>query len=75
MRLIHTKTLWLEEHNDFQLPPYAILSHRWDDTQHEVTFQDLVHRRDVRHKRGFAKLESFCRIALSLNHRYAWADT
>lgn len=75
MRLINTKTLRLEEHNDFQLPPYAILTHRWDAPQHEVTFQDLTLGREVRHKRGFVKLKNFCCVSLSLRYAYAWLDT
>ncbi|KAF5363040.1 hypothetical protein D9758_012636 [Tetrapyrgos nigripes] len=38
MRLLNTKTLRLEEFFD-EIPPYAILSHTWEDE--EVTFQDI----------------------------------
>ncbi len=39
MRLINTSTYKLYEFFGFGIPPYAILSHRWQDE--EVTFQGL----------------------------------
>jgi hypothetical protein len=39
MRLLKTDTIELHEYFDAQIPPYAILSHRWEDG--EVTLQKL----------------------------------
>lgn len=74
MRLINTQNLRLEEHNDQDLPAYAILSHRWYDDDQEVSFRDLQDGRNVAHKRGFRKLERFCQLAKSLHYKYAWSD-
>ena len=40
MRLLHTTELRFEEFFDEQIPPYAILSHRWEG--HEVSYQELL---------------------------------
>jgi hypothetical protein len=39
MRLINTSTLRLHEFFGTQIPPYAIISHHWENA--EVAFQDL----------------------------------
>jgi hypothetical protein len=43
MRLVNTTTIQLHEFFDDEIPPYAILSHRWETD--EVTFQDLMEGR------------------------------
>lgn len=75
MRLINTSTLTLTEHPDSKLPKYAILSHRWLDSNDEVTFEDLKQGRDVTHKAGYAKLKNFCAVANSKGYEFAWCDT
>ena len=58
------------------LPPYAILSHRWGKPSDEVTFQDL--RGDAaapRQKKGYRKVEACCAEALNNGLFYAWIDT
>ncbi|PIA91997.1 Vegetative incompatibility protein HET-E-1 [Cercospora beticola] len=55
---------------------YAILSHVWDDTDEEVTFQDIEQDAPgYKQKRGYAKIESGCRQALSEKLDYFWIDT
>jgi hypothetical protein len=39
MRLLNSTTIKLHEFIGSQIPPYAILSHTWDEE--EVSFQDL----------------------------------
>jgi len=39
MRLLNTTSIRLEEFNEGNVPPYAMLSHTWGDE--EVTFQDI----------------------------------
>ena len=57
-------------------PPYAILSHRWGAAQDEITFQDLQGSgMSARRKKGYAKLESFCLVAIEYGLSYAWSDT
>jgi hypothetical protein len=64
----------LVEFDDDQIPPYAILSHRWGADQDEVTFQDMSEGR-YRNRPGYTKLV-FCGSQASrdgLSH--FWIDT
>ncbi|KAK5692441.1 hypothetical protein LTR97_010750 [Elasticomyces elasticus] len=80
MRLINLSTYELEEHDDYALPKYAILSHRWE--KQEVLYADwkgVNHWRqadpDSRPK-GWQKLLSFCDVARDQHEsHYGWADT
>ncbi|RKK38501.1 hypothetical protein BFJ66_g12442 [Fusarium oxysporum f. sp. cepae] len=60
MRLVNTQTIQLEFLNDDDVPDYAILSHTWE--QEEVLFHDMG-RDTAKSKKGYAKLESCCRVA------------
>ena len=72
MRFINTTTLQFEEVVDSELHleknHYAILSHRWGRDEDEVTYQDILLSTDVSAKKGFAKIEGFCKIAISENY-------
>ncbi|TEA19715.1 Vegetative incompatibility protein HET-E-1 [Colletotrichum sidae] len=75
MRLINALTLDIEDFVDPKLiPPYAILSHTWGDS--EATFHDWI---DVfgkrRSKNGFSKIRETCRQAVRDGHTHAWIDT
>ncbi|KAH6682687.1 heterokaryon incompatibility protein-domain-containing protein, partial [Halenospora varia] len=72
MRLLHTLSLKLEEFFDNNIPPYAILSHRWE--KGEVSLQDLVSGRG-RWKQGYAKIQSCCDRASRDGLEYVWIDT
>jgi Heterokaryon incompatibility protein (HET) len=74
MRLINTTTMQLEEFMASP-PPYAILSHTWEDG--EVTFQDFTNpnRTVTSTKKGFAKIKHTCRLAKQTGIAYAWVDT
>ncbi len=61
----------MEEFTD-EIPPYAILSHRWGDQ--EVTLQDMQGGRAVS-KKGFSKIRDCCEMARQRGLRYAWVDT
>lgn len=41
MRLLHLKTLELEEFNDGSIPPYVILSHTWEAGE-EMTLVEML---------------------------------
>jgi len=74
MRLLDTKTLKIHEFQGSQIPPYAILSHRWEEE--EVTYQDLQNGLDVcQRKQGFAKIQKCCQQAVTDGLEYAWVDT
>lgn len=72
MRLVNTQTGALEEFQGVNVPPYAILSHTWEDE--EATFQDMC-RGTYHGKRGYAKVERTCRKAAQSGLGYAWIDT
>ncbi|KAK1707380.1 heterokaryon incompatibility protein-domain-containing protein, partial [Colletotrichum lupini] len=74
MHLINTATLELEEFFDrARTPPYAILSHTWEDG--EVSFQEWDHLETRKEKKGFLKIESFCQLASQDGYTHAWVDT
>ena len=56
-------------------PPYAILSHTWEDG--EVTYQDFTHpdRYIASTKKGFAKIQQTCQLAKQTDISYTWIDT
>ncbi|KAK1760291.1 ankyrin repeat-containing domain protein [Echria macrotheca] len=72
MHLLHTRTLELQYFGNRDVPPYAILSHRWE--AEEVTFQD-VQSGNALTKAGYSKLEGTCSLARSHGFEYAWIDT
>jgi hypothetical protein len=72
MRLINTGTLDLHDFYLSEIPPYAILSHTWGDS--EVTFQDMaLPNRSL--KKGYAKITQTCHLALEHGLGFAWVDT
>jgi hypothetical protein len=72
MRLLHSTTIKLHEFVGSQIPPYAILSHTWDDE--EVSFQELQSGNTLQ-KKGFEKIKRCCEIAAEDGFEYAWVDT
>jgi hypothetical protein len=72
MRLLNTATLQLEGFFDGNVPPYAILSHRWE--KEEVTFQDMCEGK-ASGMIGYSKIRGCCKQAASDGWRYAWVDS
>ncbi|KAN0089600.1 HET domain containing protein [Hyaloscypha variabilis] len=72
MHLLHSKTLELAEFTERGLPPYAILSHTWEDE--EVSFQEMQSRNSTG-KKGHAKIRKCCDIAAAAGFEYVWVDT
>ncbi|KAF7163378.1 hypothetical protein CNMCM6106_000328 [Aspergillus hiratsukae] len=54
------------------IPPYAILSHRWQDD--EVLFQDILSG-SAPAKKGYEKIAQCCAQALADGLGYIWVDT
>jgi ankyrin repeat protein len=54
------------------IPPYAILSHRWGEE--EVTLQD-VQEGHPETKKGYQKLQKCLELARKRGHKYVWMDT
>ena len=72
MRLINTSTLAIEVFFDGHAPPYAILSHRWQDG--EVSLQEMQNGTAAT-KPGYSKIVETCAQARRDNLAYAWVDT
>jgi hypothetical protein len=72
MRLINTSTLDIVEFAPGSVPPYAILSHRWDDT--ELSLQDVT-RNDRDLLPGFSKIQGCCSQARRDELEWAWIDS
>ena len=76
MRLLHTETLNLHEFIGDEVPPYAILSHRWGSVAEEPTLRDLCESRMDCDKSGFRKVRSACSVAKDkYGMSYIWIDT
>jgi len=72
MYLLNTSTLALECFADNQVPPYAILSHRWE--AEEVLYQDVQNGK-ASEKAGYKKVRGTCSLAKSHDFQYVWIDT
>ena len=83
MRLINVETLELQFFSDdFEAPPYVILSHCWGEE--EVTLQDVLTkpRHELAWKAGWGKIVSFCErirqdtvLTCGTQCSWAWVDT
>lgn len=72
MRLLNSTTLQLHEFFGATIPPYAILSHTWEDD--EVSFQDMHDEVGIQ-KAGYHKITNCCKTAAADGFEYAWVDT
>ncbi|KAH8687296.1 heterokaryon incompatibility protein-domain-containing protein [Tricladium varicosporioides] len=72
MRLLHTSALTLKEFFGDGIPPYAVLSHRWEEE--EVTLQDLTNG-GAKELLGYGKLMGCCERAKHDGLDYVWIDT
>jgi hypothetical protein len=66
--------LSLAEFTEREIPPYAILSHRWGRDQDEVTFKDVIENTG-RNKNGYQKILSCGRQAARDGFEHFWVDT
>jgi hypothetical protein len=76
MRLFHFDTLGKLVLTDFHgktIPPYAILSHRWTDS--EILIKDVSSRTYKEREEGYRKLEFYAKQAAQDNLQYFWIDT
>ncbi|KAH8900815.1 HET-domain-containing protein [Thozetella sp. PMI_491] len=74
MWLINVENGLLEEFIGARIPPYAILSHTWEDGQ-EVTFQEVNDHQANKGKRGYQKIKMTCKLAAEDGLQYVWVDT
>jgi hypothetical protein len=77
MRLLQLQdddVLRLVEYTEGEVPPYAILSHRWGEDEGEVTYKDVVENTG-RHKIGYQKIISCGRQSAKDDYAFFWVDT
>ena len=74
MHLLNTSTRKVQEFSPGQIPPYIILSHRWEDQ--EISYKDLTEpKQDPSKLKGWTKLNSFCSLVRQDGWEWAWMDT
>jgi hypothetical protein len=74
MRLLHAASLSFHDYEGSSIPPYAILSHRWEGE--EVTYQEFKDRKaGTQRKSGFKKINQCCNEARRDRLDYVWVDT
>ena len=74
MRLLHTVTGELQEFDDQNRPPYAILSHTWA-AREEVTFENMQSPgREYIGKPGWPKVWGCCAQARKDGYSWVWID-
>ena len=82
MRLLNVYNLTFNKFDERDLPPYAIASHRWEES--ETTYREVNNRHNVNSK-GFLKVQRFCQLLQRRNQRvkdldirrveWLWIDT
>jgi hypothetical protein len=72
IRLLETCDLSLHVFDGRKIPPYAILSHRWDDG--EITLQEFQGGLNQANP-GWQKIRQFCEYARQKEHAFVWIDT
>ncbi|KAI0604435.1 kinesin light chain 1 [Pyrenophora tritici-repentis] len=76
MRLLHYNALGRPVLTDFRgktIPPYAILSHRWSDS--EILIEDILNGTYKEKEEGYRKLEFCANQAAQDELQYFWIDT
>lgn len=83
MWLLNARTKKLEEYHEGSSPPYAILSHRWEEE--EVSFEAIA--QNPSDLKGYRKIDLCCKEALQCHEKsksftgwslvvdYVWVDT
>lgn len=54
---------------------YGILSHRWEDSSEEPTFEEIRNQKAISGTKGGDKLRECCRVAQSDGLELLWSDT
>ncbi|CAI4213920.1 unnamed protein product [Parascedosporium putredinis] len=73
MKLIDVRTYMVQDFPYGSVPPYAILSHTWE--QDEVTFWEMQSPDSLPKKDGFAKIAFACKQAMEDDLEWLWIDT
>jgi hypothetical protein len=57
------------------IPPYAILSHRWGKPEEELSFPDIANGLTLENGKGYEKVIGCCEQAIKDGYKYVWIDT
>jgi len=74
MRLLNADTRQLQAYYGEAIPPYAILSHTWDQKNPEVSFDDMK-RSDHASMVRYNKVDQMCKLAKTRGLDWVWIDT
>jgi hypothetical protein len=74
MRLLNVRSLEFKDFYSSDVPPYAILSHRWGED--EALYKDILKRRNTE-TLGYQKIHGFARyLQIYYPHtQWLWADS
>ncbi|KAH7066333.1 heterokaryon incompatibility protein-domain-containing protein [Paraphoma chrysanthemicola] len=76
MRLLETTTLSVHEFlNEAQIPPYAILSHTWEEEECTLQQMQTLGQLELSKRKGYKKIQLCCNQALHDGFDWAWVDT
>ena len=75
MRLINAETLKLEEYLNDKVEPYAILSHRWGNSEMSLLDMHDLRPGETADSQGFVKIKYACKQAIRDGYKYVWVDT
>lgn len=64
----------ITSYDEDKLPPYAILSHTWGDTEKELTYEDIENRRG-KNKPGYKKIIFCGQQAKKDDLKHFWVDS
>lgn len=73
MWLLNTTSKCLEFYQDSDIPPYAILSHRWEVD--EVIYEDMLSHVPPSTRHGWRKVSRCCEVSAEYGFQYLWIDT
>jgi hypothetical protein len=76
MRLLNTRTWKLHEFiSDDSIPPYAILSHTWDEEEVSYHQWESLSEQDLSALKGYHKIRAFGKKAAENDFEWCWVDT
>jgi len=76
MRLLNTHNWEIQAFiSDNEVPPYAILSHTWDEEEIDFQQWEGMVVSDISHRKGYNKIKQFSEKAAGNGFGWAWVDT
>lgn len=73
MRLLEASSVQLVDFTPDKVPPYAILSHRWQED--EALFADFINDTAGTKAKSYEKIKATCKQAAQDGLQYVWIDT